>query len=514
MKRNKLYKSFSAKPYLVLDSKGNEVTRGQYQVDIIKDLELITEYSSWIIRNDDSLLDDVRNSSIGIPNECGRSIGIGFSTDILADFKSGKSRYSKLLADRVVREVFSWSERDKAFNGSGDKYMSQGWKRTVNPSKPTDLNYKYSLSAASHQFCKIINNPYQEGFVEMKLVIQGEWHTLYFSVDTKRFDGCRKICLPDVTLDKKGNPIFHFAVEYDYIYSDISSKYIIGVDVGISNYATVSVFDVENNIPVHVSTLSQRVHSLYNSIRASDKQKNKLRNLDKFSESKLHRESSSRKKRELAILAAQEVADIANIYDNAVIVFEDLSWIKNTMNNGRWNRGELIKWTEHFHGFNSGRVTKVNPAYTSQLCWQCGEKLIGSWHDKVCSEHGLIDRDVNASINIAKRAFEKGTVDKIAKTRKKNRKFSKEKVFRTPVTKDSLKYPGRDRTKNRPTPKRLSKKQHSKIMEVNFKKISSAYCDDDSRVCADDRFESESSIRTLEKQLEFSKDKTIFNSLS
>lgn len=514
MKRNKLYKSFSVKPYLVLDSKGNEIVKRQFQSGIIKDLELITEYSSWILRNDDSLLDDVRNSSISIPNECGRSIGIDFTPDILIDFKSGKSRYSRLLADRVVREVSSWSERDKVFNGFGDKYVSQGWIRTVNSSKPADLDYKYSLSAASHQFCKIVNNSYQEGTIEMKLVIQGEWHTLHFAFDVERFDGCRKICLPDVTLDKNSNPIFHFSVEYDYIYSDISSRYVVGVDVGISNYATVSVFDVENNTPVHVSALSQRVHSLYNSIRSSDKQKNRLRNLGKFSESKLHRESSSRKKRELAILAAQEVADIAHVYDNAVIVLEDLSWISNTMQNGRWNRGEFVKWAEHFHSFNSGRVIKVNAAYTSQLCWQCGEKLTGSWHDKVCSEHGLIDRDINASINIAKKACDKRTINKIVETRRKNRKFSKERIFRTPVTKDSLKHPGRDRTKNRPTSKRPSKKQHSKIMEVNFKKISSAYCNDDSRVCADDRFESESFIRTLEKQLEFNKDKAIFNSLS
>lgn len=514
MSKNKLYKNFSSKPYLILDSEKNEVCLEGYLSNIKKDLELITEYASWILRNDRRLIEDVLNSSVANHNECGRIIGIDFLPESLSGFSSGKSRYSKLLSDRVVREVRSWGERESAFNGLSSKYMSQGWKRTVNSSKPDDLKYKYSLSSASHQFCKISNNPYEDDFIEMKLVIQGEWHILYFDFDTTRFKDCKKVCLPDVTLDENDSPIFHFAVEYDYIYSEISTKYVVGVDTGISNYATVSVVDTENNIPVHSSTLSQRLHSLHNSIKASEKQKNNLRRKGNFKEAQHHRESASRKKRELAILAAQEISDSAHVYDNAVIVFEDLSYIKNTMDNGRWNRGELVKWTEHFHHFNGGRVIKVNPAYTSQLCWQCGGKLTGTWHDKSCSTHGFMDRDVNASINIANKAISKGTINKIVSTREKSRKFTTNKIRRTPITKDSLKYPGRDRTKNTITSKRCNGRRNQDRLEVDFKKISSAYCNDDGRVYADGKFESESFARTLEKQLENNEDKGGHNSPS
>lgn len=70
----------------------------------------------------------------------------------------------------------------------------------------------------------------------------------------------------------------------------------------------------------------------------------------------------------------------------------------------------------------------------------------------VCPKHGEIDRDVNAAANIAARAVPK--VGKARKTRAKNRKLQRQARLKTPVTRESLKYPGRDRTKHEPTPKR------------------------------------------------------------
>lgn len=61
-------------------------------------------------------------------------------------------------------------------------------------------------------------------------------------------------------------------------------------------------------------------------------------------EAQLHREAALRKKRELAILAAQEIADLSHQWGNAVVAVEDLSWISNTMQNGRWNRSAFTQW--------------------------------------------------------------------------------------------------------------------------------------------------------------------------
>ena len=152
-------------------------------------------------------------------------------------------------------------------------------------------------------------------------------------------------------------------------------------------------------------------------------------------------------------LAAQEIAYLSYVWDNAVVAVEDLGWIANTMQNGRWNRGELVKWLTHYVTQNGGWVVAVSPANTSQLCHKCGQRVTHPTRKvSVCPEHGAMDRDVNAAANIAARAVPR--VAKARATRAKNRKLRPQAPLRTPPARDSLKYPGRDRTKNKPTLKR------------------------------------------------------------
>lgn len=123
------------------------------------------------------------------------------------------------------------------------------------------------------------------------------------------------------------------------------------------------------------------------------------------------------------------------------------------MQNGRWNRGELVKWLTHYVSQNGGWVVAVSPFNTSQLCHMCGHRVTHPTHKlSVCAEHGVMDRDVNAAANIAARAVHR--VVKARVTRAKNRKIRPQAPLRTPVTRNSLKYPGRDRTKSNPTPRR------------------------------------------------------------
>ena len=173
-------------------------------------------------------------------------------------------------------------------------------------------------------------------------------------------------------------------------------------------------------------------------------------------EAQLHREAASRKKRELAILAAQEIADLSHMWGNTVVAVEDLGWVANTMQNGRWNRGELVQRLTHYVTQNGGWVVAVNPANTSQQCHKCGARVSHPMHEvSVCAEHGTMDRDVNAAANIAARAAPR--VEKARKTRAKNRKLRPQAALKTPVARRSLKYPGRDRTKSAPTPKRKNR---------------------------------------------------------
>ena len=145
------------------------------------------------------------------------------------------------------------------------------------------------------------------------------------------------------------------------------------MDVGINDYATVVVRDTKTGRIVHETTLSQRVHSLWNSVRASQRQVRDLKKkaatllrdrqggMSALDEAQLHREAASRKKRELAILAAQEIAYLSHLWGNAVVAVEDLGWISNTMQSGRWNRGALVQWLTHYVSQNGGWVVAVNP---------------------------------------------------------------------------------------------------------------------------------------------------------
>jgi hypothetical protein len=320
-----------------------------------------------------------------------------------------------------------------------------------------------NLGAVDRAYASIENDPFTDGEIILKMVIQGSWYRLIFDFDNKRFTEGR-VTLPVIKV-QDGQPVFIFTVVTDNPVVQFSGDYTIGVDVGINNYATVVVRDVKTGRIVHETTLSQRVHSLWNSVRASQQQVRDLKKkaatllryrqarMSALDEAQLHREAASRKKRELAILAAQEIAYLSHVWGNAVVAVEDLSWIRNTMSSGRWNRGAFVQWLTHYVSQNGGWVVSVNPANTSQQCHTCDAKVSHPNRKlSVCPEHGVMDRDVNAAANIAERAVQR--VAKARVTRSKNRKLQPQATLRTPPARASLKYPGRDRTKNKPTPKR------------------------------------------------------------
>ena len=328
-----------------------------------------------------------------------------------------------------------------------------------------------NLGAVDRCYAAIENNPFADGEIILRMVIQGVWYRLIFSFDNTRFaEG--KVTLPVIKV-QDGQPVFIFTVVTDSPVVQFSGDYVVGVDVGINNYATVVVRDTKAGRIVHQTALSQRVHSLWNSVRASARQVRHLRRkadgllsqrqerMAALDEAQFHREAASRKKRELAILAAQEIAALSHVWGNAVVAVEDLGWVRNTMQNGRWNRGELVKCLTHYVSQNGGWVVAVSPAHTSQQCHACGAKVSHPTHKlSVCAEHGTMDRDVNAAANIAARAVPR--VAKARVTRAKNRKLMPQQPIKTPVARDSLKYPSRDRTKNAPTSKRKNHRLVSK----------------------------------------------------
>ena len=474
MAKNQTYKAFVARPSHVLDLDGELLDGSSVMAELASEVRDISSYATYVVRNDEIIGDELARVTDTQPAAAGRRAGVTMP-DFLVSGKSGRSRKENLLRYNVVTSYRSYMERVQAANGESSKYVSQGWKRTANGAVPSYGGDYVNLGAVDSAYARIENKPFTDGEIVLKMVIQGSWYRLIFDFDNKRFrEG--KVTLPVIKVENS-QPVFIFTVVTDNPVVQFSGDHTIGVDVGINNYATIVVRSVETGRIVYETTLSQRVHSLWNSVRASEAQVCDLKKkaatllhdrkarMSALDEAQFHREAASRKKRELAILAAQEIAYLSHAWGNAVVAVEDLGWISNTMRNGRWNRGAFVQWLTHYVSQNGGWVVAVNPSNTSQQCHACGAKVSHPKHElSVCPEHGTMDRDVNAAVNIAARAVPR--VAKARVTRAKNRKLQPQQPLKTPVARNSLKYPGRDRTKSKPTPKR--NKRHLVSEGVNL----------------------------------------------
>ena len=480
MAKNQTYKAFTVRPSHVMDLNGVLLDAPFIMAQLVAEVRGISAYATYVARNDTELGTRLTQAGAVQPAEAGRRAGVDIPVELVVKGKlrknkagelveekvPGKSRKERLFRHRVVTEYRAWEERIKATIGESDKYVSQGWKRTVNASPPSYGGDTINLGAVDSLYAVIENDPFVDGEIILKMVIQGAWYRLIFPFDNNRFpEG--KVTLPVVKVEND-QPVFIFSVATDNPVVQFSGDYVLGVDVGINNYATVAVINSATGKIVYSTTLSQRVHSLWNSVRASERQVRALRKKAKpilydrqgkmaaLDEAQLHREAASRKKRELAFVAAQEIAYLSHFFDNAVVAVEDLGWIRNTMQNGRWNRGELVKWLTHYVSQNGGWVVTVNSANTSQVCHECGSSVTHPEHKvSVCPKHGKMDRDVNAAANIAARAVK--NVKTARNTRANNSKLQPQAPLKTPVARRSLKYPGQDRTKSAPTPKRKRK---------------------------------------------------------
>ena len=471
MSKRRTYKAFIARPSHILDLNGELLDGALVMGMLASEVRDISGYATYVVRNDEALGDELARVTAAAPADAGRRAGVTMP-DFLETGRTGRSRKERLVQHNVVASHRSWQGRVEAANGESSKYVSQGWKRTVDSSAPSYGEDYVNLGAVDRAYARIENNPFSDGEIVLQMVIQGTWYRLIFDFDNKRFtEG--KVTLPVIKV-QDGQPVFIFTVVTDNPVVQFSGDYTIGVDVGITDYATVVVRSVTTGRIVYETTLSQRVHSLWNSVRASERQVRFLKNkaatllrdrqgrMSVLDEAQLHREAASRKKRELAIIAAQEIAYLSHVWGNAVVAVEDLSWVVNTMQNGRWNRGALIKWLTHYVSQNGGWVAAVNPANTSQQCHVCGQRVTHPTRKlSVCPEHGVLDRDINAAANVAARAVSR--VVKARMTRAKNRKLRSQAPLRTPIARNSLKNTGRNRMKSKPTPKR---KKHHIVKEV------------------------------------------------
>ena len=364
----------------------------------VNNLEKVSEY--------DELKPAVAGRKMGIKLPPGKSV-------------TGRSRFENMIREYAVSQLRSWRERRKASAGKTDKYVSTGFKRTANPNKPDFLKPRLALSATDKQYHAV---RVEKASIELDMVVAGRWVTFTFKAPERFLDPGIKIIAPTIYIDDRNRVMFNWPFEIPVERVPFSDKYVIGVDVGLTNQATAVVRDITTGEVVEASFMNRRVRSLENKIQRAKTQIAALKKLSRDEEAAPHRKALSNRRKELAILIGQEVADLSWRYDNALVAIEDLSHIANTMKFGRWVRGMIVNRITDMVESNGGRVLTVPAAYTSKKCHQCGGNLdIADYHTPVCATCKVgWDRDENAAANIAGNLKDKDKHKKSCTTRKKH----------------------------------------------------------------------------------------------
>jgi len=466
-------------PYAASDKNGKPLNLGEVLDDIRKDAELVAYYALKEMTEQNLALSTYFD---GIkPAEAGRRMGLFLPAEVKKQFRSGASRLEKMFQEQVVSSLRSWAARVEVMTQTYPKYVSAGWKRTASDSKPGFMQPRLALSAADKQYREMSVTPER---ISLDMVVQGIWVTLHFPTPPQLLEvGCEP-GVPDIWIDKDNRVMFGFCGKTDPGRPKFSERYVVGVDVGVNNPAAYVVWDTEKKKMVERSLLGQRARSLHNKIKRGKTQVASLKRKGKDEEAASHREHLSNRRLELSILISQELANVSWHYDNAIVSFEDLSHIKNTMKHGRWFRGEVYRRTRDMVEADGGRVMKVNAAYTSQRCHVCQSDLdMSDYSQPCCSNCGITHhRDLNAAANIAQRV----NVKKDCQTRKKHataKRIRKSKCHSKP-----LKHPG---TKNKPTPKAPHNQKKTKTHTRTYpplpkREVSKEMCPAESRVSAVD----------------------------
>ena len=235
MAKNQTYKAFVARPSHVLDLDGVLLDGSSVMAELASEVRDISSYATYVVRNDEILGDELARVTDTQPAAAGRRAGVTMP-DFLVSGRTGRSRKENLLRYNVVTSYRSYMERVQAANGESSKYVSQGWKRTANGAVPSYGGDYVNLGAVDRAYARIENDPFTDGEIVLKMVIQGAWYRLIFGFDNKRFTEGR-VTLPVVKV-QDGQSVFVFTVVTDNPIVQFSGDYAIGVDVGINAYAT------------------------------------------------------------------------------------------------------------------------------------------------------------------------------------------------------------------------------------------------------------------------------------
>jgi IS605 OrfB family transposase len=189
--------------------------------------------------------------------------------------------------------------------------------------------------------------------------------------------------------------------------------HFIGVDMGLNNLATIVVQDRDGNV---LET------ELFDGSYVAEKRRQFRDKRREYGEKKLWSKLKDTKGQERRFMKDQNhkisrrIVDIANQYDNAVIVMEKLDGIRENVRGSRnhnrklhnWTFGELKQFIE-YKGHADGVAFRNVPAYkTSQVCTDCGGAIrrCSSYAVAVCEAcKKEVNADVLGATNLVRRLF-------------------------------------------------------------------------------------------------------------
>ncbi|RQD83762.1 MAG: transposase [Methanocalculus sp. MSAO_Arc2] len=251
------------------------------------------------------------------------------------------------------------------------------------------------------------------------LIIPGQ--SIHFDASTKII----RIVPLDLSLRYHFNdPVTINQIEIDRTYAYVSvtvseeplkkTDSCIGIDRNTTGHIVVTANPDTGKIQ-KFGKKAMHTRKKYSSIRRRLQKKGKYRQLKKLEnrESRIIKDTNHKISRNVVEMAVEQ---------NATIVLEDLSGIRNTNNQVNSFKYSLHSWSfyqfQQFVEYKASMfgipVVYIDPAYTSKDCSKCGCRGIRSGKNFKCPTCGHVDHaDVNAAFNIAYR--QKSMIDRIQK---------------------------------------------------------------------------------------------------
>ncbi len=194
-----------------------------------------------------------------------------------------------------------------------------------------------------------------------------------------------------------------------------SSKYYIGVDVGINNLATIVVQNRGGEV-----LETKFFDGSYVSEKRRHYRKKRKEYMLKGLWSKLRKSKGKERRfmKDVNHKISKYIKDLCEKYESSTVVMEKLDEIRDHMNFNKkqnrrlhnWNFAQLQQFIEYKAHIMGTSIRRVPPFKTSQVCRNCFNFLSRSSKNavnavcKTCKK-GVVNADLNAAVNIVRRLW-------------------------------------------------------------------------------------------------------------